>query len=588
VSLASDAMEVAQLFAYLGLAAVAIRTWRRQGGPAAAWPAATFVVLGAVAGATSVLPVHSEREVVIWARKVVLAGLFLFPYFLYRFTAAFGRPRPRADRTAASLTVAVLTATAWVPSFLEEGEPRPGWLVPYLAVAVLQWSVLSVTVAVRLWRAGRGQAALARRRMSLMALGSVVLDVALLVAVSAPSEPHPGRTLATQLLGLLGAGLFYVGFSPPAVLRILWRHPEVRLLRQAEVGLMAALDTEEVTAILLPRLTALFGGKGTALVDGEGRVTASHGLTPEEAAVVAGATDRSDVISAPMSKGRLVVQASPYAPFFGQEEDNLAHGLALFADLALARSELLSQERSSRQQAEAANAELETFVYTVSHDLKSPLVSLSWFLELVRTELGAQAPGDVPSYLDRMEAGTRYMHDLIGDLLELARIGRVQTEIVDVDLARVVEEVVDELRPAYPVARFGVAPLPVVAMNPLRARQLFTNLLGNAVAHSGRADVHVEVGCDLRAEGLRLVVADDGRGIPAQHRERVFMVFEQLDGPAERAGAGTGIGLAVCRKIVEQAGGCIGALDVVAGAAFEIKLPSTIVRLRADRMAAAS
>ena len=580
MSNALDVARLVQLVVYLGLAVAAIRTWRKQGSPASAWLAATFVVLGTVVLAASVLPDHSDRALVTMARKAVVAGLSLFPYFLYRFTAAFDRPRSAADRAAVGVTLAVLLATALVPWFPEAGDRRPGWWVPFVALLVVQWSALCAAVSVRLWRAGQDQPALARRRMRVMALASVVLNVAALLVASNSAGPHDGVTPAVQLLGLLSVALFCVGFAPPSALRILWRHPETKLLRQAEVGLMAAVDAAEVAHILLPRVTGIFGGKGAALVDDDGRVTASHGLSDDEAAAVATATDRTDVRSAPMRKGRLVVQSSPYSPFFGTEEDDLLRGLAMFADLALARAELFAQERAARRQVETANAELETFVYTVSHDLKTPLASLTGFVDLVRADLGDAVSADVAHSLDRMAAGTRYMGALINDLLELSRIGRVQTEAADVDLARVVEEIVDEQRPTRPGAHFTVSELPVVSMNPVRARQLFTNLLDNAVTHAGRPDVRVQVTCDVGPHGIRIVVADDGPGIPAEKRDRIFRVFEQLDRPDDRATGGTGIGLAVCRKIVEQIDGHIDVVDTAVGAAFEIRLPDHLLRAR--------
>lgn len=568
-----DVVIVVLLFVDLGLVVAAVRAWRRQRGPAAAWLAVTFVLLGAVVLTGTLLPVHSDHPFVEAARKAVLAGLLLFPYALYRFTREFDGPRARTDRAAAALTLAVVLATALVPDLPERGAARPGWWAPYAAALLIQWTALALAVAMRLWQAGRHQATVARRRMRLMAMGAVVLDVAMLLAVTADAEAYSVRRLAAQLAAVIGVCLLYVGFVPPVFLRVLWRQPEVQGLRNIEFALMATTTAGDVADTLLPHVTGLFGGRGAALVDGDGQVVGAHGLTVDEAAQLLDATGDPDVLVADLSSGRVVVKASTYTPFFGREELSLLHGLALLGDLALTRAGLFEEERRSREAAERANAELETFVYTVSHDLKSPLVSVRGFVELLTNELGERVEGNVSLFLKRIDAGATYMDALVRDLLELSRIGRVATEPGRVDLAAVVHEVGAELGPTFPEARLHIeGDLPMLHVNPLRARQLVTNLVGNAFAHAGRPDVTVTVGAvRLETGDVRLVFADDGKGIPADQRARVFGVFERLEA---RDSTGTGIGLAVCRKIVDQCGGTIEVAPSARGARFEVVIPA--------------
>ena len=568
-----DVVIVVLLFVDLGLVVAAVRAWRRQRGPAAAWLAVTFALLGVVVLTGTLLPVHSDHPLVEAARKAVVAGLLLFPYALYRFTREFDGPRARTDRIAAALTVGVVMATALVPDLPERGAVRPGWWAPYAAAVLFQWTALSLAVALRLWQAGRRQATVARRRMRLMAMGAAVLDLSLLLAATAGTEAYSMHRLAGQLAAVIGVCLLYVGFAPPVFLRVLWRQPELQGLRHIEFALMATTSAREVADALLPHVTGLFGGRGAALVDGDGEVVGVHGLTVDEAARLLDATGDPDVLVADLSSGRVVVQASTYAPFFGREEIDLLHGLAMLGDLALTRARLFEDERRSREAAERANAELETFVYTVSHDLKSPLVSVRGFVDLLANELGDRAEGNVSLFLQRIDAGAAYMDALVRDLLELSRIGRVATDPERVDLAAVVHEVGAELRPTHPEARLCIeGALPVLHVNRLRARQLVTNLVGNAFAHAGRPDVTVTVGAErLDTGGACLVFADDGKGIPADQRERVFGVFERLE---SRDTPGTGIGLAVCRKIVEQCGGTIQVAPSPRGARFEVMVPA--------------
>jgi signal transduction histidine kinase len=148
----------------------------------------------------------------------------------------------------------------------------------------------------------------------------------------------------------------------------------------------------------------------------------------------------------------------------------------------------------------------------------------------------------------------------------------MQTESEEVALTALVNDIADELRSRHPSARIDVEPLPAVEINPVRARQLFTNLLENAVAHGGRADLHVTVRPLDTAGATTVSVADDGVGIPAAYREKVFGIFERLDGQGHPDG--TGIGLAICKKIVEQAGGDLSIAESSVGADFRIRLPS--------------
>jgi signal transduction histidine kinase len=262
---------------------------------------------------------------------------------------------------------------------------------------------------------------------------------------------------------------------------------------------------------------------------------------------------------------------------FGGDEIALVQRLGLVIDMALERAASAQTDRAAREAVEQAHAEMESLLYTVSHDLKSPLLTVLGYIDLLRTE-GSAPEGQAAHFIERMEASALYMQHLIQDLLELSRIGRREATPEDVDLTAVVTEVADELRTRHPSAYVGVGLLPVVTMSAVRARQLVTNLLDNAVLHSGRADVTVEVGAQRRADGsARVWVCDDGRGVPPEDRERVFGVFERLD-ERPRPESGTGIGLAACRKIVEQFDASIRLADVQNGACVEMVFPAEVVR----------
>lgn len=570
------------------LAAASLQRWRQRRDRPGLWASATFGVLEFVVVASFLISRNSESDLASWERKVLIAILLLFPYFLFRYASEFARPTNRLRRAAEALTGVVVAWAFLLGKVHGQHAPRTVALDLFVAGVLLQWTLLSGTASRALWRSGRDQATVARKRMRMLALGSAMLNFGLVLGAFAPGDAKSVEPVITGCIAIASGVLFFVGVAPPRVLRVMWRTPDSALLRQAEMSLMSVLDPADIGHALLPHVVRLFGGQGAILVSRDGSVLASYGVPIVEAAATArlamqGGSEpvvESGFLSVPMRRGWLAVRGSMLTPFFGQDELDVLTGLGVFADLAIERGELFVREREAREAAERANSELETFVYSVSHDLKSPLVSLLGFLDYLKGDLEA---GDVLTdetrfFLQRISGAGMYMQALIQDLLELSRIGRVQTEPMPVDVGAVVHEVVDELGPGREQANFEIGPMPVIDMNPLRARQLFTNLMNNALVHSGREDVTISVGARLdESGGVTVTVTDTGKGIPADYRERVFGVFERLDRQDANT-AGTGIGLAVCRKIVDQCGGRISIGDNAPGAQFVITFPAATVR----------
>jgi len=238
-----------------------------------------------------------------------------------------------------------------------------------------------------------------------------------------------------------------------------------------------------------------------------------------------------------------------------------------------ALADAFSRERLARVGAERANQELESFVYTVSHDLNSPLISVLGYVDLFEADFGSSLPDEGKFYLERIKASSTYMQSLIRSLLELSRVGRVQTEPDDVDVDQLIGDITNEIRVSHPEVAVEVEQgLPHIFMNPLRARQLLANLVQNAVKYAKRPDVRIRVAGETGGHGLvTLSVADNGPGIAEEHRERVFGVFERLDNTQE----GTGIGLAVCKRIVETSGGRIWIADSETGTDMRISVPAS-------------
>ena len=562
---------------YGGVALAAWRVHRRVQSERSLWLVLTFVTLAAVVVAGQLLPdvTPASSGAVKLVGDLLIIVLLLFPYCLYRFAAGF-RHAPRAMEFLVSAGLVVLVvATLILPVLPQDRAAFTPAMRGYLFLFLGYWTVLSVWVAWQLWRGGRRQPGVAKRRMQFLASGSLVMTVALLLAgLGGSGEEGSAVSIITTLLGWASAGLFLIGFAPPGGLRHSWRQGDERRLRRAEASLMTATTAEEVATTIVPRVAELLGGHGAALLDRDGQPVAAQGFTAEQLRGLSQVGVESldgDRLVLPLESGCMVLQASVYAPFFGEEERELLRSLGTFVDLALSRIELSAQERATRRELERTNEELTALVYGISHDLRSPIVTVIGYLELLASE-PIDGMGEEPRhYLDRISVSARYMDSLIRDLLELSRIGRTQTDIGTVDLNDLIEDIAAELRRVAPAGQFTVEPLPHVRMNPVRARQLFTNLMENAVRHAGRDDVSVTVSAERSHEGSAVIaVADNGAGISEAYRERVFGIFERLE--SDTGTAGTGIGLAMCRKIVEQVDGSIWIEPAPVGTTFKIAL----------------
>jgi PAS domain S-box-containing protein len=243
---------------------------------------------------------------------------------------------------------------------------------------------------------------------------------------------------------------------------------------------------------------------------------------------------------------------------------------------ALAQIEKLNHSlRQHSDRLEAANKELEAFCYSVSHDLRAPLRHISGFVDMLLQHSGQVLDERGRKCVDTIAASARRMAKLIDDLLEFSRMGRAELGKARVPLDPLVKEVLYELEGEAEGRRieWRVAPLPLVEGDRAMLRQVFINLISNALKYTRpRREAQIEIGARVENDETVIVVRDNGVGFSMDYVHRLFGVFQRLHRQEEFEG--TGIGLANVRRIIHRHGGRTWAeAEVDRGASFYFSLP---------------
>lgn len=262
-----------------------------------------------------------------------------------------------------------------------------------------------------------------------------------------------------------------------------------------------------------------------------------------------------------------------------RHETQLVTTIASQAASVIENARMYKESMVNAKQLEKVNEELENFVFTVSHDLKSPIVSIEGFSAIMLNDYKDRLDETARHYLERIQSNANQMERLIADLLELSRIGRVVNPFEDVSVLEVVNRALDDFALSLKERKIQVHvqdDMPIIWCDPQRLLQVFMNLIGNSIKFTGQQrEPHIEIGCADKQSHYLLHVKDNGIGIDEKYHEKIFGLFQGLHNL--KGAEGTGVGLTIVRRIIDNHGGKVWVESSEGtGATFYFTLPKKL------------
>lgn len=255
-------------------------------------------------------------------------------------------------------------------------------------------------------------------------------------------------------------------------------------------------------------------------------------------------------------------------------ETELLQELANQIGIALTQAQMLEQESLQRQELARSNAELQQFAYIASHDLQEPLRMITSYLQLLERRYKDKLDADANDFIQYAVDGATRMRTLINDLLTYSRIGTRGRSFDVTNCNEVVAHAIANLKVAIEESDSVITyqDLPTLQADPIQLTQLFQNLISNAIKFRSEIPPQISIKALREEDVWRFAIQDNGIGIDPQYTERIFVIFQRLNNRINYAG--TGIGLAICKKIVERHGGKIWVQsELEKGATFYFTIP---------------
>ena len=548
----------------VALAVVAIRLWWSGRARSAGWLALAFLAIALLVTVGRLAPEHPHGLTAYLLQRGAIELLVLFPYLLFRFATTFAAPGRLMRAVVTTLTSGLTVYTFALTHIPASSEQWSAWFAVYVVVFFIHWTLLSITVTVRLLRAGRGQPSVSAKRMRMLAFAAATLTIALLGTTFATNQSHPGA-LVVQVIGFVSIAGFYLGINPPRIVRAYWRTPEQARLQEAWRGLVTqAVSRSEIAARIAAPSAALVGASGLVVRDGEGNELATWGeVQPGGGEVI---TEEGLTF---------VAWTSPYAPFFHEDEIRTLHTIVGLTATALDRVRLFEQEHATRLALERANELMTNFVALAAHELRTPVTTINGFVQTLNHVGARLSEAQRAELREALEQQTQRMAALVEQLLDLSRLDAdavdVRPQIVELE-PRLLQVVAIAAPEHLGEVEVSVTENARAHVDPHILDHVVTNLVTNAFRY-GRAPVRVIATAENGR--LRVTVEDSGPGVAREIEDTLFDRFTRAGVARDRV-AGAGLGLAIARAYARAHRGELSyERGSPTGARFVVDLPAS-------------
>jgi signal transduction histidine kinase len=588
-------------------------------GPAIKSPKAATVDTAVFFGALAAVILAGRAATLLGLSSSALVGATLvtfvaLPYLLLRLANDFVRVRPVAMRLAEAGLVAVIALFVLAAVF-----GRQGAITVVAFVVVIGYFILVAAYAGSIFvRAGSRASGVTRRRLRAIAAGAyfIGLTIALLALTAVIPGDSGLESTAVQVSALASALCFALGFIPPRPLLRIWQEPELRafLRRSGRLSVMPDLD-----AVILEIQDAASAAMGAKAVIGfwipernvlrfqetdqdpierrPDETLAGQALREQRTIFVADAErsnpgqaetyrarDVGSILAVPMTAGErrigVMVIYQRRAQSFADDDSILAELIATTAGVVLANRALANEAASGRDAAERATHAKSEFLAGMSHELRTPLNAILGFSELLTEQIAETLTDRQRRYLGNITDAGGHLLELINDVLDLSKVeaGKVELHPEPVAMGVLLEPIVAAARAGADRnslrLELSIGEAALVRVDIARVRQIFYNLTSNALKFT-RSGGLVRISARVAGEDLIAEVADTGIGIAADRRERLFGMFERVHDEAATKVAGTGLGLALTKRLVELHRGSIECeSEEGVGTTFRLRLPN--------------
>src|SRR5438067_2628747 len=472
-------------------------------------------------------------------------------------------------------------------------------LIVTLILFIAVWSACVGEPFIRFWIAARTLPAVQAWRLRSLSLGFGGLVSILLFAIAVGSlSRQPIVQVLFELFPLAIVPLLYASFSPPSWLRRQWRAGEEEGLRAFMEDLLVGDDRDALATRALDLAVRLVGGGSAVLFNAQGTATSARGVGPAEVGELSGnlsslrsgvsritlAGDEKSVMTLPIAglseTARLVVVAGPFTPGFGSDEMTRTQQLMSAFVTALDRRHLITQLEQSNEALKVANRHKSVFLANMSHELRTPLNAIIGFSELLSDSRDGQFDEATRKrFLGQIVTSGKHLLGLINDILDLSKVeaGQMELRLDMVSVPEVVDQVVRTIEPLIAkktiTLKTDAAGAGDILADGGKLKQMLLNLLSNAIKFTPEGGT-VKVTTLRSHDTLELSVADTGIGIAEADQRQIFHEFHQVDQGPGRKHEGTGLGLALTKRMALLHGGDVRVTSRVnKGSVFTLILP---------------